>query len=256
MRFHGILASDIDNTLTGDRTALEKLGGQLQRLREQKEIFLILSTGRRLYQVIDGFDSEAIPVPDAVISHVGTEIFLPPFTRDKNPLKKWEDFQLEKFSSTRAREFFRDIEGLEMQPPQFNTNLKVSCYLDNAPGPEAAAEEIRQRVENAEPGYQVVWSSTRDLDIIPAVAGKGKAIEFLLDFLDLSAEKVLVAGDSGNDRSMFDSFKRGIVVRNAQPELLAIREEPQFNEVYFAEHEHAAGVAEGLEHYGLLRQAQ
>ena len=50
MKKKWILASDIDNTLTGDRTALDKLRSDTDRLLSSGELFLILSTGRRLDQ--------------------------------------------------------------------------------------------------------------------------------------------------------------------------------------------------------------
>ncbi|MCF7855005.1 MAG: HAD family hydrolase, partial [Candidatus Pacebacteria bacterium] len=101
-------------------------------------------------------------------------------------------------------------------------------------------------------GYQVVWSSGKNLDIIPAAAGKGKAIRFLLDYRTLSPDTIVVAGDSGNDRSMFEEFARGIIVANAQPELKAYYEEHADGNLFLASRECAAGVAEGLKRFGVL----
>ncbi|MFO7848735.1 MAG: HAD-IIB family hydrolase [Spirochaetia bacterium] len=247
-----ILASDIDNTLTGDRAALDALRVEIDKKRENGELFLALSTGRRLSQVIEGFSEEGIPRGDAVISQVGTEIYLPPFTEGEPPLEVWNDMLLQDFSRKEAESFLEGVDGVEMQPEMFNTPLKVSCYLDNAENPEAAVETIRRRAEGAGGLYQVVWSSGRDLDIIPAAAGKGKAIHFLITLLELEPEKIIVAGDSGNDRSMFDEFERGIVVANAKPELLKMREERAVSTYYFAENSYAAGVHEGLKYFRVI----
>lgn len=251
-----ILASDVDNTLTGDRRALERLRGQIRKLRQQEKLVLFLSTGRRLVQVLDGFEEESIPEADAIISQVGTEIYLPPFSPGMSPLSDWNDRLHQQFSREQAVGFLQGIEGLEMQPDKYNTSLKVSCYLDKAPDPEKAATHIKQRVVEAGENdtYQVVWSSGRDLDIIPAAAGKGKAIHYLIGFLQLSPKEVIVAGDSGNDRTMFDEFSHGIVVANAQPELKKLEkndEDPQ-SAVYFAQNSFAAGVEEGLHHFGVF----
>lgn len=249
-----ILASDIDHTLTGDREALDQLAARISSLREQGRLFLILSTGRRLDQVLAGFDEEGIPYADAIISQVGTEIYLPPYTEGMAPLAQWETRLLQQFSAKKAVAFLEEIEGLEMQPQKYNTSLKVSCYLDNAPDPDAAAALIKQRIEQAGKGdgYQVVWSSGRDLDIIPAAAGKGSAIQYVIQLLSLEAGKIIVAGDSGNDRSMFDTFDDGIVVANAQPELKQLQLEDHNRNFYFAQNEYAAGVTEGLRHFGLV----
>ena len=254
MQKEWILASDIDHTLTGDRKALDLLAARISSLREQGKLFLILSTGRRLDQVLAGVEEEGIPYADAIISQVGTEIYLPPYAEGMAPLAQWETRLLQQFSAKRAVAFLEEIEGLEMQPQKYNTSLKVSCYLDNAPDPDAAAALIRQRIDQASKGdaYQVVWSSGRDLDIIPAAAGKGRAIQYVIQLLNLEAGKIIVAGDSGNDRSMFDSFDYGIVVANAQPELKQLRAEAHKRGFYFAQNEYAAGVTEGLRHFGLL----
>ncbi len=252
MHIQWLLASDIDNTLTGDRGALDTLRSYIDVKREKGELFLALSTGRRLDQVIDGFTHEGIPKGDAVISQVGTEIYLPPFTEGQSPLAVWNEKLLRDFSREEALGFLQDIEGVEMQPDIFNTPLKVSCYLDGARNPEDSVREISRRASGPGGRYQVVWSSGRDLDIIPAAAGKGKAIRFLMAHLQLHPETVIAAGDSGNDRSMFDEFDQGIIVGNAKPELKQLREENNSETLYFAEASYAAGVLEGLSYYKVI----
>ena len=254
MQRNWVLASDIDNTLTGDREALDRLAARIFTLRKQEKLFLILSTGRRLDQVLAGFDEEGIPYGDAIISQVGTEIYLPPYAVGMAPLTQWETRLQQQFSAATAVTFLDDITGLEMQPQKYNTPLKVSCYLDNTPDADAAVARIKQRIAQAgkTDAYQVVWSSGRDLDIIPAAAGKGKAIQYVIHFLELEAGQVIVAGDSGNDRTMFDTFDHGIVVANAQPELKQLQEETHSSNYYFAQDKFAAGVTEGLRHFGVL----
>ncbi|MDX1616722.1 MAG: HAD-IIB family hydrolase [Candidatus Promineifilaceae bacterium] len=248
-----ILATDIDNTLTGNRAALDRLREGLEHDRTRYDCFLILSTGRRLDEVLTGFEEEGIPVPDAIISQVGTEIYLPPFRAGMAPLAEWDVMLRQQYDRAVAERFFQEIEGLELQPDRYNTRLKASCWLDQTPDPEAAANEIEDRVRQSEHGdaYQVVWSSGRDLDIIPAAAGKGKAIHFLKDHLGLEPDTVIVAGDSGNDRSMFEAFERGIIVANAKPELRQLAESERPG-IYFAQRSYAAGVHEGLHHFGLV----
>ena len=252
MNARWFLASDIDNTLTGDREALDALRKKLDAKRKDGDLFLALSTGRRLPQVLEGFEKEGIPHADAVISQVGTEIYLPPFTEGEPPLEVWDDMLMQDFSREEAEGFLEGVEGVVMQPEEFNTPLKVSCYLDSAEDPEAAVAEIREKVSKGEGLYQVVWSSSRDLDIIPAAAGKGKAIRFLISFLELEPETIIVAGDSGNDRSMFDEFRRGVIVGNAKPELKKMREENPVSTLYFARESYAAGVHEGLVHFDVI----
>lgn len=250
-----VLATDVDNTLTGDRRALNELRGRLQALREQGALFLILATGRRLTQVLQGFAHEGLPMADAVVSQVGTEIYLPPFEADMAPLPAWDERLRRSFSRRRALAFVQGIEGARLQPDMYNTPLKASFYLDQAPDADAAAEAVRQRIAAAGAGeaYRVVWSSERDLDIIPATAGKANAVNYLMRFLALNAAKVVAAGDSGNDLSMLTAFPRGIVVGNAQRELQGLRDAGH-DGLFFATDDYAGGVAQGLRHFGILNE--
>jgi hydroxymethylpyrimidine pyrophosphatase-like HAD family hydrolase len=144
-----------------------------------------------------------------------------------------------------------------MQPEIYNTPLKVSVFLAGAPDPEAAARLVQRRVAKSEVAghYRVVWSSGMHLDIIPAGAGKGNAIDFLLAHLDLDRERLVVAGDSGNDLSMLQMSPHGIVVGNAQPELLRLRDEAGPT-LFFATADCAAGVLQGLRFFGVLEGDQ
>ena len=251
MRVATVLASDIDNTLTGDASALRRLCEAIDALRSRQALVLFLSTGRRMEQVVAGLSAEGVPQADAVISHVGTEIFLPPYAAAAAPLPEWTDRVSRGFDRGAALELLAGIHGLVMQPDMYNTTLKVSCFMDGVSQPEAAVALIRKRAARRG-GYQVVWSSGRDLDVIPAAAGKGNAIRFLIDHLSLRPDRVIVAGDSGNDASMFDAYPFGIVVGNAQPELLAHVAARRHDGVYLAAGRHAAGVTEGLRHFGVL----
>lgn len=249
-----VLASDIDNTLTGNHKALRRLGQQITELRQRDRLFLFLTTGRTLDEVIEGFERENIPEADAIISQVGTEIYVPPFSPTMKPLQKWDEFLHKMFVRERAREFVADIEGAVLQQDQYNTSLKVSYKLDDAPDPEAAAALIKQRVAGEGDGYRVIWSSGEDLDILPAASGKGKAIRFLVLNFALSPQSVIAAGDSGNDRSMLLEADCGIAVGNADDELRKLEGTAEASSIYFAKNFYAAGVEEGLQHFGVLTQ--
>jgi sucrose-6F-phosphate phosphohydrolase len=249
------IASDIDGTLVGDREALDRLTTRLRKARAHGRVMLVLSTGRRLEQVIDGVAQEGLPEPDAVLCQVGTEIYLPPLQPNSIPMAAWRERLLMDYSRDEAESFLQDIEGLVMQPDVFNTELKTSCYLDSCGDPEAAASEIRRRVAPHTDRYQVIWSSGRDLDILPAASGKGKAIRFLVEHLGLDADHVVVAGDTGNDATMFEEFGRGVVVGNARPELVELAESLGDGRAFRARRDYAAGVEEGLEYFGVLESS-
>ena len=100
-------------------------------------------------------------------------------------------------------------------------------------------------LEAAGQGVQLVYSSDRDLDVLPAGIDKGAATARLAQHWQVPPQRVIVCGDTGNDRSMFEQGFRGIVVGNALPELQSL-DSP---DIYHATGSCAAGVAEGLRHW-------
>ena len=95
-----------------------------------------------------------------------------------------------------------------------------------------------------------MYSSNRDLDFLPRTATKGGALIWLCEHLDLPTSSVVVAGDTGNDSSMFlVPDVRGILVQNAHPELLEAA--LGHDNVYQARDIIADGVIEGLCHFGV-----
>ena len=75
---------------------------------------------------------------------------------------------------------------------------------------------------------------------------RGKAIRYLSYKWRFPLDRVLVAGDSGNDEGMLRGETLGIVVANYSPELERLRGS---HKVYFASGRFAWGILEGAEHY-------
>jgi sucrose-phosphate synthase len=88
-----------------------------------------------------------------------------------------------------------------------------------------------------------------DLDVTPVRASPGLAIRFLCHKWHLPPERVLVAGDSGNDLDMLVGDTLGVVVGNHTEELEEIRDQ---HRVFFASGRHAWGILEGIQHYDFL----
>jgi hypothetical protein len=106
----------------------------------------------------------------------------------------------------------------------------------------------------------VVFSGGEDLDVLPAAASKGRALEYLLEKLaeanggGAPPAGVLAAGDSGNDVELLAvPGARGCVVANAHVELREWAAAHAGPDVFEASRDGPAGVAEALEHYGLVR---
>ena len=100
---------------------------------------------------------------------------------------------------------------------------------------------------------KVIHSHEAYLDILPIRASKGLAIRYLIMKWGLTPERVLVAGDSGNDEEMLRGNTLGVVVGNYSPELRHLYGKPR---IYFAEKSYADGIIEGIEYYNFLETIQ
>jgi mannosylfructose-6-phosphate phosphatase len=135
-----------------------------------------------------------------------------------------------------------------MQDAEWQSAFKCSYYLEAHA--DARLAEIEQRLADAGLRAKVVYSAGRFLDLLPYRSGKGGAVAYTADLLGIPAAGVVTAGDTGNDLDMMrpDLGFRSIAVGNATDELQHL-DEPH---VYHATAAHAAGIREGLVHYGWL----
>jgi sucrose-6F-phosphate phosphohydrolase len=126
--------------------------------------------------------------------------------------------------------------------------FKSSWFLVRAtPG---AIRELKRQLTEAGVEVKMVYSSRRDLDVLPRNATKGGALAWLCQRLGVALDTVLVAGDTGNDASMFRlPGVRGIIVENALPERFAATVDLP---TYHSQQILAAGVLDSLGHYGVM----
>jgi hydroxymethylpyrimidine pyrophosphatase-like HAD family hydrolase len=86
---------------------------------------------------------------------------------------------------------------------------------------------------------------------------KDRAVRYLMERHGLDPDRVVYAGDSGNDGAAMLAGYWSIVVGNAssrfKEELRAnARDRGVADRIYFAERSFAEGVIEGCRHFGLL----
>jgi mannosylfructose-6-phosphate phosphatase len=232
------LISDIDGTLLGDDEALRVLDERIAGLRPR--LRLAFATGRMYPSVREALTGTALPQPDAVICAVGTEIHRYP---SGELVQEWHDHLGRDWSADRVRQLLGGQPDVEPQPDDCQSDLKASFFVRDA-SPQRL-EDVRTLLREAGLRAGIVYSSQRDLDVLPAGANKGTAAAFLASHWGIPPRRVMVSGDSGNDRAMFEQGFRGIVVANAHAEL----KELTGPDIYQAHRPFAGGILEGLEYW-------
>lgn len=243
-----LFSVDLDGTLIGNPESTLRFKQAWESLKPEQRPLLVYNSGRTVGDMRAIIAPRRLPEPDYIIGGVGTQLHesrakgdVPEFGAEFG--EGWDLAEVEKIVGATA--------GVERQPPQFLHPYKLSWYWPRVG--HTAVDALRQRLAGAGLQVNVIYSSLRDLDVLPSRASKGHALAWLCKRLDIPLADVLVAGDTGNDSSMFLlRGVQGIVVENAQPELFeAVVKLP----VFVAHKIHADGVLEGLQHFGVIPEA-
>eukprot|EP01023_Acetabularia_acetabulum_P016593 TRINITY_DN18188_c0_g1_i1.p1 TRINITY_DN18188_c0_g1~~TRINITY_DN18188_c0_g1_i1.p1 ORF type:complete len:233 (+),score=42.08 TRINITY_DN18188_c0_g1_i1:63-701(+) len=93
----------------------------------------------------------------------------------------------------------------------------------------------------------------RYVDCVSSKGGKLEALEYVRTIYGIPRERTVACGDSGNDILMLDGKNPGIIVGNAQPELVEwLVEQTQVDgRVIMTDGKYARGILEGLARHGL-----
>lgn len=245
-----LFVTDLDNTFVGDDRALATLTEKLLGHRQEFGTKIVYATGRSLQSFRGLATEKALPTPDALVTSVGTEIYFDPDSG--TPSETWAQVQSPGWRREEIVAIAAQYSELTLQPPIGQGPFKVSFYLE-----EAAAAPLLTKLEAAlqavDLTVQLVYSGGKDLDVLPQVADKGRAVQFLQQHWGETDARTVVCGDSGNDIALFaNGAARGIIVGNARPELRAWHVRNQAEHRYLAQSHYAAGILEGLEHFQFL----
>lgn len=241
-----LIITDIDNTLTGDDDSMHRFFELICTTDEN--IGFGIATGRCYEDVIQLMEEYGVPQPEVLIASVGTEIYYGKnFTMDRS-WQKHIDFH---WQPERIREVLDGIKGLGSQGDHEQSTYKISYQVDFTYAPSVSG--IRKLLRENGLRVKVILSHGMFLDIIPFRAGGGLSIRHLAYKWGFPLERIMVAGDSGNDEEMLAGNTLGVVVGNYSIELEKLRKYPR---VYFANAYHAAGILEGIDHYNFLEEIQ
>lgn len=241
-----LLLTDIDNTLLGDDEAMARLLGLLKGHRNR--IGFGVASGRYKDMVLEVLEEHGITELDVIISSVGAEIY---YGRDLVPDKGWASHLRNKWRPERVHEALDKLPFLTLQQDE-NTQreFKISYDLDKDTPSDIALPQVYDALARCGVPHTVIFSHGVYVDVLPLRASKGKAVRYLSNKWNIPLESIATAGDSGNDADMLRGRTSGIAVGNYSAELEPLRTES--GRIYFAKAEYAAGIIEGLQHYGLF----
>lgn len=240
-----LFSADLDGTLLGNPESTHRFKTAWESLDPATRPLLVYNSGRLIDDLRRFIDDGTLPRGDYWIGGVGTQVF---DVKSGRLLDELRGHLAEGWDLARVREITGRYPGVRLQPDQYQHEFKSSWFLEHAT--PAAIRELKRLLTEAGVNATLVYSSSRDLDVLPRNATKGGALRWLCERLGIPLATVLVAGDTGNDASMFRlPGVRGIIVENALPELYeATVDVPTYSSRQIL----AEGVLDGLCHYGVV----
>ena len=230
-----VVATDLDGTfLGGSADERAALYGWLRSNRAT--VGLIFVTGRAFDSVAPLLEDPALPVPEVVIADVGASV------GSGFPLEPIAELESRLLGSWPGREavkqMFNDLALEEQSVPQRG---RVSFKVTDP----ALVQACRARA--ASHGFNLVYSRSRYLDVLPAGVDKGRSLLAVLDHFGVAPERVLACGDTLNDLSLLETGLCAVAVGGSEPALLEATR--SFANVLHARRLGAAGITEAISHF-------
>lgn len=209
----------------------------------EKKFRVIFVTSRNPEAVRPCLADPLVPSPDYIIGDVGATVVSGANLEPVQPLQKTLDKAWPGEEAVlRALKSFPYLERQKV--PQQG---RCAFYLA---GEHLITPEMLKAVEAI--GCSLRFSGGRYLDVLPRTTSKGSTLLELLALEKLDADSVVVAGNSLNDLSMFETELKGVAVGNAEAKLK--QRVGYIGPTCLARAEGAGGILQGLEHHGILQR--
>jgi len=241
--------SSLDNALLGDDLAQKQL---LTMLRKHgQHIGYGIATGRSLDSTLRLLKRKRLPLPDILITSVGTDIHYCHSGQRIVQDSHWSHHIDYRWEPKKLQKIMRRVPGTKLRPEREQSQFKISYGIE--PDVTPTAREIKRLLRMNDLHAKIVITDKHFLDLLPIRASKGLAIRYLAIKWGIPLEHIFVVGDSGNDEEMLLGDTLGVVVGNHSPELAKLYGKSR---IYFATGHYARGIIEGLEHYQFLTNIQ
>jgi HAD superfamily hydrolase (TIGR01484 family) len=233
-----LLATDLDGTFLGGQTTDKEI--LYQFIRERIDIKLVFVTGRGLGTVLPVLNDVAVPKPDYIICDVGATIIN---GNTLEPIQPLQSIIEEKWGgSTFIYDQLKEVKGLSLQEvPQ---SRRCSFYY-NSETDFAHLHKVADTIN-----CDVIKSAGKFVDILPHGVNKGYSLKQLINLLNISPAHILVAGDTMNDLSLYETGYKGVVVGEAEKDLLEAT--TSMNHVYQASRPGCGGILEAFDYFRIF----
>jgi len=265
-----ILATDLDRTLlpNGSWKADDEAIDLFNTLTKNQDVLVVYVTGRNLALTENAIKKYGVRYPDVLCGDVGTSI-------RKYEHGEWtfDDGWVAhvrraspRWNAAAIRDAVADIEGMREQESEHLNPFKQSYYVEHDKN-DVVLKQVDERVKGRFDEVIIYSYDSQDgkglLDFLPASATKQTALEYVAEEFGAAREDVVFCGDSGNDIFPLTAGFRGVIVRNADAQLVenisrAMQQDPGLK-IYFAKGGfkglngyYTSGVIEGACHYGIL----
>jgi sucrose-6F-phosphate phosphohydrolase len=265
-----VLATDLDRTLlpNGRWDCDESAISLFNELTEKHDTLVVYVTGRNLKLTEEAIQQYGVRYPHFLCGDVGTTI-------RKFENGQWHDdggwVARVKRSSPRwdavgIKHAVAEVEGMHEQEDEHQNQFKQSYYVEHEKKNDVL-QQVDSLVKDKFDEVIVYSFDSQDgkglLDVLPNGATKQTAVEYLAEAFGTAKEEVVFCGDSGNDIFPLTAGFRGVLVRNADDQLVenvkkAMERDPTLK-AYFAEGNfmglsgyYTSGVIEGAYHYGIF----
>jgi len=265
-----ILATDLDRTLlpNGHWPPDDNAIPLFNDLTRKHGVLVVYVTGRNLDLTEKAINEYGVRHPDILCGDVGTTIrkfadgawsFDEGWVAHvKRASPRWD--------ADAIRAAVADIEGMREQETEHLNQFKQSYYVDHSQR-DAVLGAVDARVKGKFDEVAIYSFDSQDgkglLDFLPDSATKQTALEYVAEEYGAPKSEVVFCGDSGNDIFPLTAGFAGVLVRNADDQLIenvkaAMAENPTLK-VDFAKGGfkglsgyYTSGVIEGAYHYGLF----
>lgn len=237
-----LLATDLDGTfLAGDPVARKQL---YHLVDAHPGVKLAWVTGRGREAILPLLADPGLPTPDYLICDVGATVLR---TADMQPIQPLQSAIEARWPGEHVvADAMRRFPMLVRQEVPQERRCSYYCHPEQLSTIQAEVDAVAASL-----GCEVLYSADRYLDILPRDTRKGSTLTALVDELDLEHGRVLVAGDTLNDLSMYGEGFPGVCVGDSEPALLAAT--AGMDQVLHAEAPGCGGILQAMAHFKLLQ---